>query len=876
MVRSRSEIGKFIRNAEEREFWQEVEEFSRSNVPVARKAFWVSEQFAGRPQSERANGIAQVLRRREPILEVCQTLGVAPLSIALVDEEPENAAKFLELDSLNTWLCHQAFRGSLDIPGALRFSHWGEEQQLVWDAESGEPVRHFRRQLPKWEEALVEGLYVPGDLSLETLNVTSLPARLWVGGSLMLCGCTISSLPADLQVENRLDLSGTRIAALPEGLHLIGSLVLTGSNLEVLPSSLYLGGSIELAGSQIRHIPAGLRTSAGLDLRNIQGISLADDLVVGLSAEEGGRNDARLRLEGTGLQRLPRGLVVHGALEIQGTPITELPDDIRVTNRIALTGSGVHALPVSCAHLGYTGIDANRQRDLGLIRTYAPDIIQFYLKEGSIPIWGATTGRASCRLCGEKIPKSERQVCLDTSSVFPHALNERQWMSLGRNYFHPKCWSEAGLPEEDPSEMETAVDASNYATSPERTLARIREMDAGAAWEVALKIASKVAAMEKARIIACAAAGAEVALVMKWCEGEGIHPLSLLAHMDRRKTVGKKFGVDGAILAGLEPSDKGSLTFKQSEMVSLPPGIRLTGDLRIQNCPRLTTLPQDLEIGGALILRSVGLLRIPEGLKVPGYLGIYGCNQLKALPEGLELGSNVGVHDTPLESMPSRLVVQGSLELRLCKTLSSLPAYLRVGGNLDIGGSGVLRLPEDMEVGGSISAWNTSGWRILPKGFRKPGSDEIGFFGSLGLEGTDLEVLPEGLTVEGSLSCSRCEGLQSIPASISVGGDLDLSGTSISSLPNRLVVPGSLDLSDCPKLTVLPEDLVVGKSLNLSNTGIRSLPDGLRIAGRLYLEDMNYLKSLPADLEVGEELFMYRTNARIPATAKVGGNIYLR
>ena len=66
-------------------------------------------------------------------------------------------------------------------------------------------------------------------------------------------------------------------------------------------------------------------------------------------------------------------------------------------------------------------------------------------------------------------------------------------------------------------------------------------------------------------------------------------------------------------------------------------------------------------------------------------------------------------------------------------------------------------------------------------------------------------------------------------------GSLDLRGTGITVLPDGLTVGGSLDLEGCTGVTVLPDGLTVGGNLYLSGTGITVLPDGLTVGGNLYL-----------------------------------------
>ena len=77
--------------------------------------------------------------------------------------------------------------------------------------------------------------------------------------------------------------------------------------------------------------------------------------------------------------------------------------------------------------------------------------------------------------------------------------------------------------------------------------------------------------------------------------------------------------------------------------------------------------------------------------------------------------------------------------------------------------------------------------------------------------------------------------IQSLPDNLTVGGSLDLEGTQILSLPDNLTVGGSLYLGGTQILS-LPDNLTVGGSLDLEGTQILSLPDNLTVGGSLDLE----------------------------------------
>ena len=227
------------------------------------------------------------------------------------------------------------------------------------------------------------------------------------------------------------------------------------------------------------------------------------------------------------------------------------------------------------------------------------------------------------------------------------------------------------------------------------------------------------------------------------------------------------------------------------------------GDLDLEDCTEITSLPKDLTVGGYLYLQGTYITSLPEGLTVGGGLDLYGTG-ITSLPKDL----NVGVY------------------LDLCGTgITSLPEGLTVGGNLDLRGTGITSLPEGLTVGGGLYLRGT-GITSLPEGLT------VG--GDLYLRGTGITSLPDGLTVGGGLSLENCTGITSLPDGLTVGGGLDLYGTGITSLPEGLTVGGYLNLRGTG-ITSLPEGLTVGGGLDLRGTGITSLPEGLTVGGFLYL-----------------------------------------
>ena len=86
---------------------------------------------------------------------------------------------------------------------------------------------------------------------------------------------------------------------------------------------------------------------------------------------------------------------------------------------------------------------------------------------------------------------------------------------------------------------------------------------------------------------------------------------------------------------------------------------------------------------------------------------------------------------------------------------------------------------------------------------------------------------------DGNLNLSYTD-VQTLPDNLTVGGGLDLRNTQIQTLPDNLTVCGWLDLSGT-QIQTLPDNLTVGGGLCLRNTQIQTLPDNLTVGGWLDL-----------------------------------------
>jgi len=150
---------------------------------------------------------------------------------------------------------------------------------------------------------------------------------------------------------------------------------------------------------------------------------------------------------------------------------------------------------------------------------------------------------------------------------------------------------------------------------------------------------------------------------------------------------------------------KGSLILSRIDIKSLPPNLRVDGDLSILFCRGLTSLPKGLNVGEVLILHGCTSLKtLAPDVRVGRSLVLFGCTGLTSLPEDLIIKGYLDIRDcTSLTSLPKGLYVEGYLDLGGCKSLTSLPKGLYVGRYLDLEGCINLKtLPEDLEVKGNI------------------------------------------------------------------------------------------------------------------------------------------------------------------------------
>jgi hypothetical protein len=89
--------------------------------------------------------------------------------------------------------------------------------------------------------------------------------------------------------------------------------------------------------------------------------------------------------------------------------------------------------------------------------------------------------------------------------------------------------------------------------------------------------------------------------------------------------------------------------------------LNIKGDLDLTET-NIKSLPNGLKITGNLILTETDMRFLPEGLLVGGHLDLY-ASKIDSLPKGLKVGGDLNIEGTYIELLPSGLQVGGDLYL---------------------------------------------------------------------------------------------------------------------------------------------------------------------------------------------------------------------
>ena len=129
---------------------------------------------------------------------------------------------------------------------------------------------------------------------------------------------------------------------------------------------------------------------------------------------------------------------------------------------------------------------------------------------------------------------------------------------------------------------------------------------------------------------------------------------------------------------------KGDLYLSNTPITSLPEGLHVERDLHLSCCSSLKFLPNNLKVGGSLVINKSAI-----------------CS----LPEDLEVIQDLIMPFTNISFLPDNLTLKGYLDLN-GSAITSLPKNLKVGKGLMLSGTSIKKvsqLPLDLEVGSIIS-----------------------------------------------------------------------------------------------------------------------------------------------------------------------------
>lgn len=129
----------------------------------------------------------------------------------------------------------------------------------------------------------------------------------------------------------------------------------------------------------------------------------------------------------------------------------------------------------------------------------------------------------------------------------------------------------------------------------------------------------------------------------------------------------------------------GNLILRHSDVEALPHNLAVSGNLDLFYASELTWLPADLTVKGDLVLSYTAIRALPYGL-FEGGLDLTGSN-IRTLPRSLSVGGDLRLSDTKI---------------------AELPENLHVGKDLYLDGTSVTEVPASAEIGGRVVGLNGS------------------------------------------------------------------------------------------------------------------------------------------------------------------------
>jgi hypothetical protein len=101
---------------------------------------------------------------------------------------------------------------------------------------------------------------------------------------------------------------------------------------------------------------------------------------------------------------------------------------------------------------------------------------------------------------------------------------------------------------------------------------------------------------------------------------------------------------------------KGELDLNNTPITSLPNNLSVGGDLYLYST-KITSLPDNLQVGGGLYLNDTPITSLPDNLKVGGDLDLENT-KITSLPDNLKVRDYLNLNNTPL----SKKYTKGQIE----------------------------------------------------------------------------------------------------------------------------------------------------------------------------------------------------------------------
>lgn len=105
---------------------------------------------------------------------------------------------------------------------------------------------------------------------------------------------------------------------------------------------------------------------------------------------------------------------------------------------------------------------------------------------------------------------------------------------------------------------------------------------------------------------------------------------------------------------------------------------------------------------------------------------------------------------------------------------------------------------------------------------------DLNYIGSLTLDGSDVERIPDNLRVSGFLYLGDAKKLKEIGNNVVVGYSLSLIDSSIEKIGSNLYVGSNLFLNGCKNLKHIGSNMYVSNGVTFTNSGITELPEKSR------------------------------------------------